>query len=85
MRDINFLAKQAAEHGETVGLYAQKLLEGPLPWTRMRRVRALTGLCRKYGDARVEETCRPALAADLVDVVRLGRMLQLALEPASLY
>ncbi len=82
MRDINFLAKQAAEHGETVGLYAQKLLEGPLPWTRMRRVRALTGLCRKYGDARVEETCRLALAADLVDVVRLGRMLQLALEPA---
>ena len=49
----------------------------------MRRVRALTRLCRQYGDARVEETCRLALAADLVDVVRLGRMLQLALEPAT--
>lgn len=83
MRDVDFLAKQAAEHGESVGRYAQRLLEGPLPWTRMRRVRALINLCRKYGDARVEETSRLALAADLVDVERLEKMLKLALVPAA--
>lgn len=82
MRDVDFLAKQAANEGEAVGRYAQVLLDGPLPWARMRRVRALLGLCRKYGAARVEETCRLALAADMVDVERLGRMLELAREPA---
>jgi hypothetical protein len=49
----------------------------------MRRVRALMGLCRKYGDARVEETSRLALAADMVDVERLERMLKLALAPPA--
>lgn len=83
MRDIDFLAKQAAEHGEAVGEYARRLLDGPLPWARMRRVRALLNLCRKYGDARVDETSRLALAADMVDVERLGRMLELATKPAA--
>lgn len=83
MRDVEFLAKQAAEQGESVGLYARKLLDGPLPWTRMRRVRALLAMCRKYGEARVEETCRLALAAELIDVERLGKMLALARLPIS--
>jgi hypothetical protein len=32
-----------------IGAFAARLLEDPLPWTRMRRVYALLGLVRKYG------------------------------------
>jgi transposase len=81
MRDVGFLERQARSHGEAVGRFAQLVLEGPLPWTRMRRVYALLGLCRRYGDARVEETCRVALAAEMLDVPRLERMLKLAAPP----
>jgi hypothetical protein len=43
----------------------------------MRRVYALIGLAKRYGDPRVEDACTPALAADMLDVRRLERMLQL--------
>jgi len=77
LRDVHFLERQAARHGEAIGRFAARLLEGPLPWTRMRRVYALIGLAKRYGDERVEHTCTTALAADMLDVRRLERMLQL--------
>jgi hypothetical protein len=43
----------------------------------MRRVYALLGLVRRYGAARVTAVCTVALAADLLDVRRLQRMLEL--------
>jgi len=83
-RDVAFLERQACAHGVSVGALARRILDGPLPWTRMRRVFALLGLCRRYGDARVDETCALALAADMVDVHRLTRMLKLgAPEPPT--
>jgi transposase len=84
-RNIDALQRQATSHGEAVGQYAAALLAGPLPWTRMRRVYALLGLVRRYGAARVNETCATALAADLVDVTRLKRMIELGarITPAS--
>ena len=77
-RDVAFLECQAARHGEAVGHFAHALLEGPLPWTRMRRVFALIGLTRRYGDARVDAVCVTALAAGMLNVRRLERMLQQA-------
>jgi transposase len=77
-RDVAFIERQAARHGEAIGRFAHALLEGPLPWTRMRRVYALIGLARRYGDARLEAACVTALAADMLDVRRLERMLQQA-------
>jgi len=78
MRDVAFLQRQAKRHGPSVGRMAEMILDGPLPWTRMRRVYALLGLARKYGDARMEEVCALALAAEMIDVKRLKRMLELA-------
>jgi hypothetical protein len=78
MRDVAALQRQATSHGEAIGRYAAALLDSPLPWTRMRRVYALLGLVRRYGAARVTEVCTAALAADLLDVRRLQRMLELA-------
>jgi hypothetical protein len=43
----------------------------------MRRVYALLGLARKYGTERIEPACRIALDADMLDVYRLRRMLEL--------
>jgi hypothetical protein len=78
LRDVAFLARQASTHGEAVGRYASALLEGKLPWTRMRQVYALLGLARRYGSARLDAACRIALDADMVDVYRLRRMLEVA-------
>jgi len=79
LRDIGFLQRQAEGHGPAVGRFARALLEGPLPWTRMRRVYALLGLTRKYGDERVDQACQTALACDMLDVRRLERMILLAM------
>lgn len=81
LRDIAFLQRQAARHGEAIGRFAQALLEGPLPWTRMRRVYALIGMAKRYGGARLEVVCVTALAAGMLDVRRLERMLQQAAPP----
>ena len=77
MRNVDALRRQAEAAGEVIGRYAAALLDSPLPWTRMRRVYALLGLVRRYGAARVTEVCTIALGADMLDVHRLKRMLEL--------
>ena len=84
LRDIGFLKRRAAEHGEAVGRYAVALLDSPLPWTRMRAVYALLGLAKRYGVVRLNEACATALDVDLVDVYRLRRLLErVAAAPTS--
>jgi len=80
MRDTEHLRRAAAGHGEAIGTYAARLLEGPLPWTKMRQVYRLLGLVRRYGAGRVNTACERALALDVVDVTRIARMLERALE-----
>lgn len=76
MRDVSFLQKQASEHGEAIGLMAAALLDGPLPWTRMRQVYALLGLVKRYGAGRVEPACGRALRASMHNMRRLQRMVE---------
>jgi hypothetical protein len=76
LRDIAALQQRATTHGEAVGHLARALLDCPLPWTRMRRVYALLHLAKKYGDRRVNEACTTALEHGLLDVRRLGRMIE---------
>jgi hypothetical protein len=83
LRDVAALERAATQHGPAIGAYARALLAVPLPWTRMRRVYALLGLVKRYGAARVEAMCQLALAAELVDVTRLKRMLALATPPPA--
>ena len=82
-RDTAYLQGAAAAHGKAIGSYAARLLEGPLPWTKMRQVYRLLGLVRRYGAARVNTACERALAADVVEVTRIARMLERALEGAT--
>lgn len=82
-RDLDYLRGLAAEHGEHVGGFADKLLEGPLPWTRMRRVRALLSLVKKYGVKRVAPCCETALDAEMHDLKRLTRMVERSARPTK--
>jgi len=52
LRSVDGLIAKAKGKGVHVGTYAERLLGGPLPWTRMRQAYALLRLCEKYGDDR---------------------------------
>src|SRR5207248_1172049 len=80
MRDIDHLRRLAAAEGESIGVYADALLGGPLPWTRMRQVYALLGLVKKWGPERVEAACAKALEAETVKVGLIARMIERATE-----
>jgi transposase len=75
MRDLNALHRKASAHGEHVGAYAAAVLEHPLPWTKMRQVYRLLGLVRRHGADAVDDACRRALDAEVVDVGVIDRML----------
>ena len=79
-RDIEYLKRVCAGHGPNVGAYARELLAGELPWTKMRQVYRLLGLVRRYGPGRVDAACARALEVEVVDVTRIARMLERALE-----
>ncbi|CAN5840636.1 hypothetical protein BH24ACI5_BH24ACI5_12510 [soil metagenome] len=76
LRNVTALQQQADQAGPAIGRFAAALLDSPLPWTRMRRVYALLGLVRRHGPTRVTEVGTVALAADMLDVQRLRRMLE---------
>ena len=83
LRSVDAALDRARQRGEHVGLFAERLLGGPLPWSRMRQAYALLRLRDKYGDGRVEALCQSSLAFDVVDVHRLTRMLKSATRPSQ--
>lgn len=64
LRDIDKLIKLAHARGNAVGIYAERLLDDKLPWTRMRQVYRLLGLAKRYGAAAVDVACDKALEVD---------------------
>jgi transposase len=80
MRDLTQLIRVCAGHGENIGIYAERLLDDPLPWTRMRSVYRLQGLVRRYGPGPVEAACERSLILDVVSVSKVAAMLELACE-----
>jgi transposase len=80
MRDLDRLVAAARRHGTDVGIYAQRLLDDKLPWTRMRQVYRLLGLARRYGDTPVNTACGKALDVDVISVTKIASMLEKAAE-----
>ncbi len=80
MRDLTQLIGTCARHGENIGIYAERLLDDPLPWTRMRSVYRLLGLVRRYGPGPVETACSRSLELDVVSVAKIASMLAKAIE-----
>lgn len=84
MRDIARLIAAAGQHGPDVGIYAERLLDSPLPWTRMRAVYRLLGLARRYGGEAVNTACGKALDLDVISVTKIDSMLQRGTENHTL-
>jgi len=80
MRDLAGLITVCAGHGPNIGIYAERLLDDPLPWTRMRSVYRLLGLVRRYGPVPVETACSRSLDLDVVSVTKIASMLVKATE-----
>ena len=80
LRDLTRLIAVCAGHGENIGIYAERLLDDPLPWTRMRSVYRLQGLVRRYGPEPVEAACERSLDLDVVSVSKIAAMLAKATE-----
>ncbi len=72
--------RRGAELGPAVGQFLTVLLDGVFPWARLRQAQQLLRLAERFGAARVNAACARALAFDLVDVRRVQRILQTALE-----
>jgi hypothetical protein len=80
MRDLQRLITAAASHGRNVGIYAERLLDHDLPWTKMRQVYRLLGLAKRYGSGPVDTACGRALDLDVVAVAKIASMLERATE-----
>jgi transposase len=80
LRDLTRLIGACAGHGQHIGIYAERLLDEPLPWTRMRAVYRLLGLVRRYGPGPVEAACERSLDLDVVSVSKIASMLDKARE-----
>jgi transposase len=76
MRDVAALARAARRHGDAIGIYADRLLDTDLPWTKMRQVYRLLGLVRRYGPGPVDTACQRALDLDVVNVTKIASMLE---------
>lgn len=83
LRDLHRLIAACAGHGQNIGIYAERILDDPLPWTRMRAVYRLLGLVRRYGAEPVENACSRALDLDVISVTKVASMLQKATETTT--
>jgi transposase len=80
MRAPDRVVSQARTLGPSIGRFAERLLEGPFPWSKLRQGQKLLRLAERYTAERLDAACARALGFDLVDVRRVERILVLALE-----
>ncbi len=80
LRAPDGIKRRAAELGPAVAEFAERLFEGPVPWSKVRQGHKLLRLGERYTPERLDAACRKALAVDLIDVSRVERILLQALE-----
>jgi hypothetical protein len=80
MRDLHRLIALAAGRGPNLGIYAERILDHDMPWTKMRQVYRLLGLVKRYGADPVDTACGRALELDVVSVAKIAAMLEKATE-----
>ena len=83
MRDIESQRSKAHARGEHIGAFADVLLAGPLPWTRMRHVHKLFRTCDRYGNEAVDRACERAVDAGADKIGVVVGMVERALETAA--
>ena len=80
LRAPDRLIRQAEVLGPSIGAFAARLLDGPLPWVKLRQGQKLLRLADQYTAARLDAACARALGFDLVDVRRVETILVRALD-----
>jgi transposase len=80
LRAPDRLIRQAEVLGPSVGAFATRLLDGALPWAKLRAGQKLIKLADRYTAARLDAACARALGFDLVDVRRVEKILIRALD-----
>ena len=83
LRGPDGIKRSAAEHGPAVAEFAERLFDGPLPWAKVRQGHKLIRLGQRYSPERLDAACQRALKVDLIDVLRVERILLQALEQAE--
>jgi transposase len=83
LRAPDRVVRRAEELGPSIGAFAARLLDGPLPWAKLRQGQKLLRLADRYSAERLDAACARALGFELLDVRRLERILVLALEHAG--
>jgi hypothetical protein len=76
MRSCTYYVDKAGEIGASARRFAELLLSGTFPWTKLRQAQKLVRLPDRYGKERVERACERSLAFDLVDVRRVEEIIQ---------
>jgi hypothetical protein len=74
--------RQAERLGPAIGQFTTVLLSGTFPWARLRQAQKLLRLAERYGADRVNAACARALAFEILDVRRVEKIVQAALERA---
>jgi transposase len=80
LRAPDRLIRQAEVLGPSIGAFATRLLDGPLPWAKLRAGQKLIKLADRYTAERLDAACARALGFDLVDVRRVETILVRALD-----
>ena len=80
LRAPDRLIRRAEVLGPSIGAFATRLLDGPLPWAKLRQGQKLLRLAQQYTAARLDAACARALGFDLVDVRRVETILVRALD-----
>lgn len=80
MRDIASQKAKAHGRGPAIGVFAESVLDAPLPWTRMRQIYALFRAADRYGNDRVDAACVRAIDAECTSVKIVIGMVERALE-----
>jgi hypothetical protein len=79
MRNCDYYIVKAKEVGTHCGRFAQELLSGDFPWSKLRQAQKLIRLSEQYGTQRMEQACNRALSFSLIDVYRLENIVKQAL------
>ena len=83
LRAPDAVVKKAGLLGPNVEAFAQKLFEGPLPWSSLRQGQKLISLGDKYSGERLDAACARALDYQLINVRRVQGILLKALDAES--
>ena len=76
MRNCEYYIQKAREMGPYSGKFAQSLLSGDFPWSKLRQAQKLISLGEKYGAERVEKACHRAVAYSLSNVYRVEAIIK---------